>query len=245
MKSGMATDILQGIEQYSPTGITAMSTTSIQPSNKPQADWQIKVQNLILEARKYSQDSRKRNRCLTEVIRIVAPKLWKYYTPHYADALQQTWVYFAKNVCTTYDPTRASIVTWLNTYLRYRHQDLVNETVNKQHKEVSIDIEWEGKDGTSAKVFEIPTRDYGSLSLLDELIEWVQADVDGELQRTHLKGRPDVNCRSLILLRLPPETPWKEISDRVGVSIPTLSSFYRRNCIPYLQAIAESLKTCA
>ncbi|MDX2230566.1 MAG: sigma-70 family RNA polymerase sigma factor [Leptolyngbyaceae cyanobacterium bins.349] len=245
MKSVIATDILQDIEQHSHPGITAMSTISLQRPNQSQADWQIKVQDLILTARKYPQDSRQRNQCLTQVIRIVAPKLWKFYTPQYADALQQTWLYFIKNVCTAYDPTRASIVTWLNTYLRYRHQDLVNETLKKQYMEVSIDVEREGNDGTSAKVFELPTRNYGSLSLLDELVEWVQSDVDGELQRTHLKGRPDVNCRSLILLRLPPETPWKEMSEHLGVPIPTLSSFYRRHCIPYLRRAADAIKTFA
>jgi hypothetical protein len=34
---------------------------------------------------------------------------------YYADALQQTWLHFSKHICTTYDPDRASVVTWLNT----------------------------------------------------------------------------------------------------------------------------------
>jgi hypothetical protein len=40
-----------------------------------------------------------------------------------------------------------------------------------------------------------------------------------------------------MLLRLPPETPWQDISDQFGVPVPTLSSFYRRNCIPYLKKL--------
>ncbi|MDX2231589.1 MAG: hypothetical protein NW220_18270 [Leptolyngbyaceae cyanobacterium bins.349] len=92
---------------------------------------------------------------------------------------------------------------------------------------------------------DIPTRKYGSLSLLEEVIEWVKTDSDRNLQQTHLKNRSDVNCQTLILLRLPPETPWKEISAQFGVSIPTLSSFYRRNCIPYSRKFVQLNNICA
>lgn len=214
-----------------------MQASSIQTSIASPIDWQTKAHQLVLEARKYPAGSYQQNRCLSQIIRLVAPKLWKYYTPYYADALQQTWLYFAKNICTTYDPNRASIVTWLNRYLRYRHQDLVNQSLTRQYQEIPIETESNGRDGSFTKVMEIPTWEYGSLSLLKEIIEWVKTDADRKLQSTHIQHRPDINCQTLILLRLPPETPWKVISARFGVPIPTLSSFYRRNCIPYLQKL--------
>jgi hypothetical protein len=71
------------------------------------------------------------------------------------------------------------------------------------------------------------------------LVMWVQTDSEGELRRTCIKGRPDVNCQVLILQRLPPEVSWKELSEEFGLSIPTLSSFYQRQCLPRLRKFAE------
>ena len=218
-----------------------MQSSTIQSPTELTVNWQTQVYELVLKARQYPAGSYQRNQCLTQIIRLVEPRLWKFYTPYYADALQQTWLYFAKNVCTVYDPTRASVATWLNNYLRYRHQDLTRQDFQHHYQEVSIDIESKGKDGSSFKAMDIPTRKYGSLSLLEEVIEWVKTDSDRNLQQTHVKNRPDVNCQTLILLRLPPETPWKEISSQFQVSIPTLSSFYRRNCMPYLRKLAQSI----
>ncbi|MDX2243144.1 MAG: sigma-70 family RNA polymerase sigma factor [Leptolyngbyaceae cyanobacterium bins.302] len=212
-----------------------------QSSKQSQTDWQSKVHELVLEARKHSSNTQKRNYYLTQIIRLVAPRLWKFYTPYYPDALQQTWVYFVKNVCTTYDPNRASVVSWLNHYLRYRHLDLMRQALKQQHHEVSIDAENNGENSSSLKLGDTLTRDYGSLSLLEEVTHWIEADDNDELKHVHVKHRPDINCQTLILLRLPPETPWKDISAQYGVPIPTLNSFYRRNCIPYLQKLAASM----
>jgi hypothetical protein len=75
---------------------------------------------------------------------------------------------------------------------------------------------------------------------LEDLETWAQTDSEGELRRTCIKGRPDVNCQVLILKRLPPEVSWKELSEEFTLSIPTLSSFYQRQCIPRLRKFAES-----
>ncbi len=222
-----------------------MQTSPTQTAIDPATNWQTQVHELVLKVRQYPSGSHQHNHYLTQIIRLIESKLWKFYTPYYADALQQTWFYFAKNVCTTYDPDRGSVVTWLNTYLRYRHQDLVNQSLKRQYHEVSIHVENSDREDYFAPAIDLPTRDYGSLSLLEEIIHQVRTDADGYLQRTHLKDRPDVNCQALILLRLPPETPWKEISTQFGVSIPTLSSFYRRHCIPYLRTLVQSIDLSA
>ncbi len=215
--------------------LPSAALSSVVPLPEPEITWQIRVNQLVLEARLHPVGSRQRSQCLTQIIRIVAPKLWRFSTPHYADALQQTWLYFSKNICTTYDPDRASVVTWLNSHLRYRHQDLVNQALKRQAHEISIDAESKHQNDSHPKALELPSREYGSLSLLEEIVKWVQTDADGELRRTHLKHHAQITCQTLILLRLAPETPWKAISDQFGVPVPTLSSFYRRHCLPYLK----------
>jgi hypothetical protein len=74
---------------------------------------------------------------------------------------------------------------------------------------------------------------------LEELEIWAKTDSDGELRGTYIKGRPDVNCQVLILKRLPPEVSWKDLSEEFRLSIPTLSSFYQRQCLPRLRKFAE------
>lgn len=225
-----------------------MLSTCPQPSTQPTAsstlDWQRHIHHLVLEARNHPPGSRDRNRCLNHIIREVTPKLWRFHTPYYADALQQTWVYFTKHVCTDYDPNRASMVTWLNTYLRFRHQDLVTKARNQQQQEFSLDTTFQDDDRFSTSVaFDIPARNYGSLSLLDEVLEWVKTDASGQLKQIHLNGHPEINGQTLIMHRLPPETPWKTMATEFGVSISTLSSFYTRKCLPLLRQLAETLDT--
>ena len=221
-----------------------LQSSAFQPISDSVNHEQHLIQELVLAARQHPAGSRQRNYYLNRIIKLVQPKLWKFSTPYYADALQQTWAYFAKTVCTTYDPSRASIATWLNTYLKYRHRDLMIRAQIQRQREQSIDGGFEHADG-STQILYIPSPTYGSLSWLDELIEMVELDADGHLQRTCMKGRPDITVQTLILLRIPTETPWKEISHRFGVPIPSLSSFYQRHCIPILREMAESIRATA
>lgn len=204
-------------------------------------EWQIQVQEWRLQACHYPPDSRQRKHYLTKIIRVIAPKLWRVNTPYYAEALQKTWEYFIRNVCTTYDPSRALLTTWLNVYLRYRHKDLVKWAAADRQKLILLDPQASEAEGDASKVIkEVPSKDYGSLDLLEQVIHWVETDADGVLRQTHLMGCPDINCQTIILLRLPPETPWKEISARFNEKVPTLASFYQRQCLPRLRKFGQS-----
>ena len=70
--------------------------------------------------------------------------------------------------------------------------------------------------------------------------QWAKTDPSGELQSIHIQGHPLVTCQVLILERLPPETSWKTMSAEFNISISTLTSFYRRQCIPRLRKFGES-----
>jgi hypothetical protein len=200
------------------------------------ADW-------LSEACKHPAGSRDRNQYLTYMIRAIAPQLWKTNTPYYADALQQTWIYFTKFICTTYDPNRGSPVTWLNAYLRYRHQDLVTQGIQQRYHECAIDPRAAdtGNFGYTV-VKDVAAQEYGSLDLLQQIIDWVESDPEKILRHTRLPKNPQINAQILIRFRLPPETPWKEISDQLNVPIPTLSTFYQRKCLPLLQRFNPNLE---
>jgi hypothetical protein len=204
---------------------------------------EVQLQQLLLEARRYPLGHFQRQQALTAMIRLIAQskKLWQENTPYYADALQQTWLYFCQNICegTTgecYDPARGSITTWLNRYLRWRLQDLCVQERQRQQRALSGwsqgQYRWHWIDSLAANP-DIPP-------ILQETQNWALADSTGELRRIHVRHRPDVTAQILILKRLPPEMQWESLAQEFGLSVSTLSSFYQRQCIPVLRKFGRT-----
>ena len=201
---------------------------------------------LVSEACGHPPGSPQRQKLLTQIIRLTANRLWRESTPYYQDALQQTWLYFCRNVCEgltgkIYDPTYGSVITWLNAYLNRRLQDFYTNQNREQATTVSPRVRQSTSGGireTIDPVDNLPATPQAP-PILEDLEIWAKTDSEGELRRTYIKGRPDVNCQVLILKRLPPEVSWRELSEEFGLSIPTLSSFYQRQCLPRLRKFAE------
>jgi len=197
------------------------------------------LRQMVAETSKHKPGSTERQQGLTQIIRLTTKsgKLWKDNSPYYEDALQQTWLYFCRNLCeaTTadkYDPNRSSVITWLNAYLKHRLQDfrLQAQTATKKMSVADESIDW---IETIEAPLDIPP-------ILEHTRQWVQTDPNGELRRVHIQGYPQVNCQTLLLQRLPPESPWETIAAQFDLSVSTLSSFYRRQCVPRLRQFGES-----
>lgn len=197
---------------------------------------------LVKEACEYPHGSRKRQKKLTQIIRLVNSKLWNEDTPYYEDALQETWIYFCQNICEgktarAYDPDRANVVTWLNNYLKWRLKDGYIKTEKQKKQTTPIRVDQSNKiidpvDSLPAKpVF--PT-------ILEEIERWVLQDPEYKLRRTYLDNHPQITCQLLILKRLPCPTPWKTLAEEYQISAGTLSSFYQRKCKPLLREFSKS-----
>ncbi|WNZ44113.1 sigma-70 family RNA polymerase sigma factor [Leptolyngbya boryana CZ1] len=191
------------------------------------------LQELKIAACQHPPGSPQRQKDLTRLIRLLTPRLWRENTPYYGDALQQTWIYFCKNLCDRYDETRSSITTWLNYYLRRRLQDHYIETQKQQATQANLPQTEDGRDiiDTLPASPDIPL-------LLEQVYQWVESTQD--LQQIHIEGHPELTAQILILRRLPPETTWKALSIEYGVSVATLSSFYQRKCLPRLRSFGET-----
>jgi hypothetical protein len=205
------------------------------------------LRNLVTQACGYPHGSPQRQKLLTQIIRLTSRRLWRENTPYYQDALQQTWLYFCRNVCDgltgqTYDPAYGTVVTWLNAYLKRRLQDFSLNQHREQAITVPLQVRQSFSSGNSDVIYPVDNLPATPQAppILENVEIWVNADVDGDLRNTHIKGRPDINCQVLILKRLPPEVSWKELSEEFGLPIPTLSSFYQRQCLPRLRKFAES-----
>lgn len=204
-----------------------------------------RLRQLVAETCKYKVDSIQRQQGLTQVVRLIVKsgKLWKENAPYYEDALQQTWLYLCRNLCEAatgdkYDPNRSSVITWLNAYLRRRLQDFrVQIQDNLQHLTTT---QVHGIDEPSSDAIAMLEAPPDIPPILETTRQWVETDPNGELRRTHIQGHPEVNCQVLLLQRLPPETSWEVLAAKYDLSVSTLSSFYRRQCLPRLRQFGES-----
>ena len=206
---------------------------------------QEKVQTLIAEACRHPVGSPQRQRRLTQIIRLVANQLWKENVPYYQDALQQTWIYFCQNLCEgktgrVYAPEKATVVTWLNAYLKRRLQDGYIDLQKQRARTVSRSAAGANSDDQPLDPIDRLAAPPDAPPLLAEVRIWAESDPEDKLTRIHIANHPHITCQLLILKRLPPETPWKDLAIELGVSIGTLSSFYQRQCQPLLREFGRS-----
>jgi DNA polymerase III psi subunit len=195
------------------------------------------LQELAIQARLNPAKSLKRRQKLNEIVRLVTKsnKLWQENTPYYKDALQQTWLYFCRNI-EQYDPSRCSVITWLNNCLKWRLQDYCKAEAKKRATTISP------SQSTTGEIIDPINKISASPEMppiLEETYQWVQTDLDQELRNTHVKGHPNVTCQILILRRLPPEVPWKDIAQEFNLPLSTAPNFYKRECLPRLRNFAR------
>lgn len=199
------------------------------------------LNELAKQACKYPNGSRIRQQKLTQIIRLINHKLWKENTNYYEDALQETWIYFCQNICEgntakPYDPDQASIITWLNNYLKWRLKDGYIKTAKQKKHTVSVQVDNNNKiidpvDNLAAKP-DVPP-------ILAEVEKWVRQDPEYKLRQIHLDKHPQITCQLLILKRLPPEISWKSLAAEYKIPAGTLSSFYQRKCKPLLREFSK------
>ncbi|BAY01475.1 sigma-70 family RNA polymerase sigma factor [Anabaena cylindrica] len=150
-------------------------------------------------------------------------------------------VFFCRNLCEattakeSYNPEKSSVITWINNYLSYRLQD---KRINyyEQKNKFNLLLEDNEQQIDPANLIPAPPE---PRPILNEIQEWLKTN-SLELQRIHIRDRPDVNCYVLIARRLPPETSWIDLSKEFGIPIATLSNFYQRQCFPRLLNFGKS-----
>jgi hypothetical protein len=202
------------------------------------------IRQLVVEACSHPPGDPQRQRALTKILRDTLPKLWRDSSPYYADALQRTLMFFTENICEAktgnrYDPEVATIVTWLNFYLRKRILDAQIAAQTRLKREQSA---WSGDDDDNLDPIQqlpAPPDAQSALAILTRVRHWAETDESGELRSLHIKDYPHITAQLMILRRLPPETQLKVLAEELGAGIPTLSSFYQRKCLPLLRNFGE------
>ncbi|MBX2864334.1 MAG: sigma-70 family RNA polymerase sigma factor [Leptolyngbyaceae cyanobacterium MAG.088] len=195
---------------------------------------------LACEACRHNMGSVERQRRLTQLIRLVKPRLWHDHSPYYQDALQQTWIYLCQNLCEgktakPYNPDIASVVTWLNAYLKFRLLDFERGIQTDRKRYISA---YNDEGGTTDIVEKLAAKPEIP-PILERVQDWLEQNAH-DFRRIHITNHPKINCYEMIRRRLPPEASWQSLEKEFGVSYKTLESFYRRQCKPRLREFGRT-----
>ncbi len=216
------------------------SLRSPKPAQTPQAQTpQQHLTQLVQEACEHPPGSPARQRRLTQIIQILSRSLWRESNPYYEDALQDTYCFLCRRLCDLYDPSKASVTTWINNHLKWRLHSLKIQGVKEEKKRAYVPISpEEGPNPIDNISAPAPPEE----SIADFVRAWATEDADGSLRAKHLKERPDVNCQMLILRRLAPEEhTWSDLAKEFDALVPSLSALYQRHCVPRLRKFVEEL----
>lgn len=193
------------------------------------------LQQLIAEACQHKSGSWERQKKLNEIVFEIqrSKKIWKdssVCAEDYEDALQATWILFCKKIG-DYDPTKGEVIHWFNGILKNQLKKIRSFNHKEQERRVfKSEEEFDLIENLPASKTPIP--------ILEDTLKWIKSDE--KLSKIHLRNRPNITCKILLLRRLPPEeTTWEKLAAEFSVSMGTLSCFYQRKCYPYLLEFAK------
>ncbi len=217
---------------------------------------------LIENARQHPYGScewqRSMNTLLVELQRLPGLKSSKHQD--YLDALNQTWEFVTRNL-NNFQPrppsVQQSLVNWINSYLKWRLKDLniPSSSTYSLDRPLGDEMGFTLLDQLSETGLSTP-----SLSGIDGYIEQLQnqenqriglemervieEDAYFKLRNLYPQGRPDCNCHVLskkALLKNPPDK-LALLARKLDINYQTLTSHYKRKCLPCLQKMATELK---
>ena len=191
------------------------------------------------------------------------PGLFRSAHPDYLEALNRTWEWVSRSICTfrprAHLSPQESLVKWVNSYLYWRIRDLPGVEVPGQSRLDRL-ISKDTGDKTT-QLDQLADTPFGmpTLNSLDAYLEghqqqkieqivlslehYIELDPDKLLQDCHPRKHPECNCQVLsqrVLLKYPPDR-FADISRDLGVNYQTLKSHWEKKCKPLLQKIVADL----
>lgn len=220
------------------------------------ADLDRQLRQLMKEACKFPPGSRERRKLLNHLIYKMQQSgaIAKNGDDCYEEALQQTWIWFSKSFC-NFNPEQegASVIGWFKTTLRRRRIDLYRKEKRERDRRYipPFNPDEERPDPIEQIVdpCQSPQAVLQQRILLETIKNWIEQQ-SNLLRRKHVSDRPDINCKDLILYRIPSEDrnlknlvegkTWKELAEIFGVPERQLRQCYNQKCLPCLRKFLES-----
>lgn len=195
-----------------------------------------KLRKYVLDAQMHPQGSPARRRALNKLLTIIfaskrlrcpagrlPPQCQGAAQEICNDAQQALMLFICQNI-DRYDPSKASVIGWLNMLMDRRFifvgirqfQDSRERRLGKRRRLQDL---MRAEEDIPAPETENPDH--------AELRRYITEDPEGLLQNKALQNRPEITLQLLLLQRLEDKT-WDDIATKFGVSLPTLHSFFSR-----------------
>jgi len=200
------------------------------------------LKKMGLAAQRYSVNSELRTYALTELIKAIKlsgklcrPHVGKFsnglYSILYEEAVAETFAYVCLNI-DMYDPERGNrkFMNWVN--FKLDKQVLKCYAHFQRHAQHEI---------SSFSGLEQIRQPMSNPDLSQILQEYLLKDPNKVFITTHIRDRPDANFSNIALAKFS-GLSWEEISQRWGIPVPTLSSFYNRWCRRFSPLLKTELK---
>ncbi len=195
------------------------------------------LQQLAIAAQRQPPQSRLRQRALAQLIeaiqrsgRLVQPRRSQFpghYDEIYAEAVQRLFSHLCEKI-DNYQPQRGEVLQWLNFLLDRQFfieasRDLLPTLPKGIDPRQVIRLTLEELDRhppseINPHLVPLPSQ---------QVLQCLEEDPDGLFATTHVDHHPAANFQKLAIHRLTGYS-WQELARELGISIPTLSSFYQR-----------------
>jgi hypothetical protein len=204
------------------------------------------LHELALVAKAAFPGSRQRQQALSKIYRLLDEggvlKRRPGTHPQVFSEVKTDILTYACEKIDNFDPEKGQFLRWINSHFWWRQRDAQKKFSQPQHKSLDDPATF-GKNAEEGiwqslnllSVFNLGNHpDYTSAQLRD----FLEDDPDGKFCAAHVKDRPDVTFQSLALRGMYGE-PYREVAQRTGISISTLSSFYQRRLAEFSPYIRE------
>ncbi|MDY7023443.1 MAG: sigma-70 family RNA polymerase sigma factor [Cyanobacteriota bacterium] len=177
---------------------------------------------LALKAKQHSRRSRERRQALTQLTQEIlnSGRLCHPYPNQFVDHYQDIYELAVQNlmlhICVNidqYKPDLAPVMRWVNFLLKKRFfPEAINEILSTPDP-IPPDL----------PLSKIPP------CLSDLVRQSIEDDSNGIFTSTHIQGYPQANFKELYRRRIIEQESWRQISQDLGIKVPTLSDFYQRS----------------
>ncbi|NJN73214.1 MAG: hypothetical protein HC799_10630 [Limnothrix sp. RL_2_0] len=167
-------------------------------------------------------------------------KLWRSKAPYYEDALQEALEYCFQNLeeyVQKYIDVQ-TFMTWVNDWIIKKLRLYRDRQNSQRQRQTFSPLDSGGYDPLQ----QLPARDDSNLSLAiwDELMEWINADLEKNLQNRVCKRFPHINAQCLLVRKLSLDNAsWEIICQDLKcppIEAKYLAQWYSRHCYPLLRS---------
>lgn len=195
------------------------------------------LQQLAKEAQQHPPRSHRRQLALSRLVgeilksdRLGHPQrgLWSasLYEDFYNEALQKTLLEICQKI-DNYNPGHP-VMAWVNFLLKIQFINVVNDYNKKGIPYIPNSDK--GKTNYFPFLDDIDQPILGKETLSDAqlLRQFLEDDPENRFRTERIRGRPEVTFQSIAWAKFVEDQTWSEISNKLGISIQTLCSFFNR-----------------